>query len=245
MSTLVIKSSGVISNPKYGKIKSVNEGARIVLDARTLSLINGATVDNWRAIGSGSVNERTFSSKTGTWAYPTFSNAARKSVKFSGNEMIANNVEIDDVVTTATYVVVAKFDELSADVENRLFVGSVNTPPNVSYQSVYPVINGVAMKGDGDSTGKVSSVGTDWFVGVFVFDGASSKFITTKESEVVDNPRVASSQDRISLGGNVNKYSSSSKGMKGDISFFAQYDRALSNQEMIDTMRYYKEQFAV
>lgn len=246
MSTLVIKARSTIANPKYGKLKGLTEGVRLLLDARTLSLAQGASVNSWVGSGEGGASERTFSEKLGDWTYPKFDTVTRKSLRFDGTAILANNNLTDHLVTTSSYVIVAKAESLtSSAVQNRLFTGSASAIPNQGYQAVYPKSGGLVMQAAGDTIGKNIPINTSWFVGVFVFDGENSKFITSLDNLLVSNPRVTGEQDRISIGGNLNKGTHENGGFVGNISLFAQYDRALSDDDMRAMLAFYKNEFAI
>lgn len=242
MSTLVIKARSIIAKPKYGKLPTLNDGLQIMLDARTLGLTQGASVSAWTATGAGSANERNFTIQQGDWNYPTFDNSARKSVRFDGTAMLMNNNAAGVSLPAASYVVVYKLDSL-ADVDSvydRLFTGDAAN----GYQSVYLKTGSLVMWSLRGGANNIP-VDTNWAVGIFVFDGANSKFITSVNNALTANPTDTDPQDRISIGGNINKRTQDGTAMKGNVALFAQYNKALSNDEMQTLLTYYKNEFAV
>lgn len=248
MSTLVLKSHSVIANPKYGKLIDLNDGLRVLIDARKIDAVQGATVSSFTATGNGSPAELNFSEKRGDWIFPTFDKTAKKSLRFNGSALLANTTTQDAIVTSATYVVVCKIDTEGATGgnESRVFTGSVLTQPDTGYHSVLPRNGKLYMVGSSDVPyGESVPVNTDWFVGVFVFDGENSKFATSYSDGIVRNPRGISNQDKLAIGGNINKSANLNGGLKGNIALFAQYEKAMSDNEMVDIMRYYKEQFGI
>lgn len=243
MNTLILQARTTISAPKYGKLLDLGNGLRIVLDARKLSLPQGAAVETWEGDGAGSVEERLFSSTYGTWNKPTF-DAPGRTVRFSGNSLLCNNTPLGDTqVAAATYIVVSKLDALPVGTTPRNLRVFAGVFP--AYHSLLPYIGGLIMSTNGSTTGVVIPTSTGYTVGVYVFDGASSKYITSTEEIVTANPREPSTQSRISLGGNLASDAPVNDGLKGNIALFAQYDRAFSDAEMTDIMQYYRNEFSI
>lgn len=247
MSALILQTRSTIANPKYGKIIDLNDGLQFRLDARDLNLSQGDLVNNWSGVGSGTIAERTFNTKLIGWNYPTY-DAVSKSVRFSGTNLLVNQLTGVVSLPRATYIVVCKLDDLNVadDKENRIFTGDFGTSAAPSYHSVYPKAGKLKMDTFDSTDGVKLNIDNNWFVGVFVFDGTNSKMITSFDNTLVSNPISAGTQEKISLGGNINRLNpSTSLGMKGNIALFAQYNKALSENEMRSAISYYRNEFSI
>lgn len=243
MSTLVLQSRSVIANPKYGKLLDLNDGLRILLDARLLSLAQGATVSSWAGLGSGVANETLFDSKFGAWDYPTMQATDKKSVYFNGNAVLTNNTSAT-TLTKTTYIVAAKITDPNADggKQSRLFTGTVSG----GFQGVYPNRGKMIMAGGLGNEVDIGVMPTGWFIGIYVFDGAESKVLLSNANDIAQiSGIVDGSQTRLMIGGNINITAPEGKGMQGNIALFAQYDKALSSAEMLAAMSYYRNELSI
>lgn len=244
MSTLVLQSRGVITNPKYGKLVDINDGLRILLDARLLNLAQGATVSSWAGSGSGVANETVFDSKIEAWDYPTMQTTDKKSVYFNGNAVLANSNTKTTYLTKTTYIVAAKINDPNAtdEKQTRLFTGSLND----SFQGVYPAAGRMVMSGALGNEVDIGVMPTGWFIGIYVFDGAASRVLLSNANDIKQiSGIVDGSQTRLMIGGNINMTVPDGKGMKGNIALFAQYDKALSSTEMLAVMSYYRNELSI
>lgn len=249
MNTLVLKSRNVISNPAYGKITDLNDGLRVLLDARGLAQTQNQTVSAWVATGSGSALERTYDKLTGSWVAPTLDEGTFKSVRFDGNNMLRTDVNTARIVTKASYIIVFKVDEVptgEASGGSRIFTGA-RRPSNDSYHSLTPQNGGLTMRGYEDTSdgAVIPTNSAEWTVGVFVFDGANSKCITSANNSIVSNARNESAVSRISLGSNPAVSSPAGEGFKGNIALFAQYDKAFTDDEILKLFSYYRGEFNI
>lgn len=244
MSTLVLQSRSVIANPKYGKLLDLNDGLRILLDARLLSLAQGATVSSWAGLGSGVANETVFDRKITAWEYPTMQTTDKKSVYFNGNAALANNNTATTSLTKTTYIVAAKITDPNATTEKqgRLFTGTTDG----GFQGVYPAAGRMVMSGALGNEVDIGVIPTGWFIGIYVFDGAESKVLLSNANDIAQiTGIVEGSQTRLMIGGNINITAPEGKGMKGNIALFAQYDKALSSTEMLAAMSYYRNELSI
>ncbi|WP_394260783.1 hypothetical protein [Moraxella boevrei] len=263
MSTLVLKSTSTIKNPRFGKLPDLDTGLRFALDARELNLSNGAEVSRWVASrGIGNHAEKVFSQKNSNHNYPVFDNTAgRNSVKFSGNEQLMNDNQ-DYFVGSASYIVVGKCNNL-APAKNgvaRIFCGDIGDKTDGmnagntadQWQQVAPFNNGIIMmtgsttQGTSRAMGDTLAFGTDWFVGVFVFDGENSKMLSSLSDMIVKQPKlVHSRQDRVGMGISLINNDVTTSGFDGYISYLAQYERALTDTEMKTAIEYFKSEFNI
>ena len=262
MSTLILKSALSIKNPRFGKLPDLDTGLRFALDARDLELSNGAEVSRWVANrGIGSNAEKTFSQKFRAHKYPIFDTSnGRKSVKFSGEHQIFNGND-DYFISPASYIVVGKINNLrpSANGVARLFCGDFydkTTDNNAGYtndqwQQIAPhegglvMMTGTATKGTERSAGSVIPFGTDWFVAVFVFDGVNSKMLSSLSTNINREQLTPSRQNKIGLGISFGVTDETQSGLNGNISYLAQYERALTDNEMRAAIDYFSREFGI
>lgn len=261
MSTLVMKTEAVIAIPPYGQLADTTSNLRFALDARDIEVANGADVTAWVSKkGTGTGLEKVFNNKFASYNYPKFSNTSIPTVNFDGNSILFNNNDDDVFVGTCTYVLVCRIDDLAPVDESsmRIFSGDLgDIGDDLASPSNYHLL--ALVSGDLRITctklnpsdpnavyGANAPIGTGYWVGVFVLDGSNSKqYIST--NGVMQKFQLASGlQDRIYLGGSSSKSSgSSNSAFKGGISYFAQYDRAMSEIEMLMLVDQYKREFGV
>lgn len=257
MTTLVIKAEGVISNPQYGKVPDLDAGLRFALDARELNLVEDANVTSWVASkGKGLLSEKTFDNKFASYNYPKFKTlAGRPSVVFAGNEVLFNNNDDEHFVKPVTYVVVGQVNNLSPAQPyiSRLFDGDRGADDKgiSQYHGMTITSNSLRPSSHDDVTdatiyGDYLAVGNDPFVAVFVFDGANSKALVSTISGIKKYPMGDSAQDRIYLGASSVKGSDSlMSALEGNISFFAQYERAMTDDDMQSALDYFVSDFGL
>lgn len=262
MPTLVLKSTATILNPRYGKLADLDTGLRFALDARELNLKNNSIVDRWVASrGVGSSAEKIFSQKNSNHNYPVFSTDIRPNVKFSGNEQLMNDNQ-DYFVNSASYVVVGKFNNVNPSKNGvaRIFCGDVfdrTDGMNIGHsddqwQHVAPFNNGIIMMTGNTTAGSPRANGetipftTDWFVGVFVFDGEDSKMLSSQNNAIIKQTMLKRSrQDRVGMGIALINNDITTSGFDGHISYLAQYERAFTDNEMRSAIEYLKTEFNI
>lgn len=248
MSALIIKTEGVINNPKYGKMPDLVSDLRFVLDARDLNLEDGASVTRWASVkGEGLTSEKVFDQKFEAYNYPKFKNTTVPTVEFYGSEILSNSNDDNHFVGTCTYIIVCRVDEMTpaSTTYSRVFSGdiadTIDGVPSYQFHYLRPEagrMNFTTSKRDDEDTGSVSGVkfdvNTGFWVAVIVADGANSKLVTSTDRVIKRQALAAGYQDQIFLGGSGSKTTNPTKdSFKGAVSYFAQYERALTDEEMI------------
>lgn len=264
MTTTVLQSNKIITTPRYGKLAGVvvnppivtpppvapDITPRIMLDARELTTTNGAQVTSFIGTGSGNVSERTFGEPRADsvdWTYPTMDSLSPiKSLRFNGTQAMTNTNEAV-VVPKASYLIVANINDTrpstsTTDQRVRVFTGSVAD----GFHGLAPRQGNFWMGAGLGNDVEVGAIPTGWFVGIFVYDGASSKYMLSSDNIARKVTTVGvSGQSRISIGGNTNYGAPSNGAMIGNIAMFAQYDTALTDSQMQALITYYKNQFSI
>lgn len=98
MKALIIRAEGTITNPPPGTpvLPDTTSGLFLDLDARTLSLSNGATVSEWTASGPASEDFRVLNDTVSGFYYPTYSATAgaggTPALTFDGTQQIRTNI---------------------------------------------------------------------------------------------------------------------------------------------------------
>lgn len=257
MSTLVLKASGVIGTPQYGKLPDLKSNLRFELDARDLKLTNGAEVTSWvSSKGDGLISERAFNNKFESYEYPKFKNTTIPTVEFNGNAILYNSNDDEVFVQTCTYLLVCRVDELNplTTGNSRVFSGDISDRPEPNqYHFLRPEagrMNLIVSKRNAEDTGNVYGTKFDvndkFWVGVFVLNGANSKHVTSIDDVINRYSQAHGQQDQIFLGGSGTKPASSANdSFKGAISYFAQYGRAFSDDDMTAALSKLKSEFNI
>lgn len=263
MATLVLKSTSVIRNPRYGKLPDLDTGLRFALDARELRLGIAQEVSRWVASrGNGSTAEKTFSGKNAGMSYPYYTeDMGIPNVKFDKIHQLFNENNDSYFVGAATYVFVGKMNNLNPPTGGiaRIFCGDTgDTTSGINsgrtsdqYQHVAPWSNGLMMATGGATTGTSGVMGqtipmtTDYFVGVFVFNGQNSKMMSSQRAGITTVKLSNSRQDRVGLGIGLQTTDHQNSGFEGYISYLAQYDRAFTDAEMQAAINYFKADFNI
>jgi len=252
MSALILRASGVLSNPLPGTPVIPDIETDLYFDFRASDLVgtvaDGASVTNWVGRGPAPEVNRTLSTVLSGWTAPVFDinggPGGTPTVSFNGihslRTVVASPAPFSGPFSVA--LVCSGTTQAASAAQNRSRIFSGTTPNPFG---IFPNHNGELQLSPPGSGGPVRPNPGGHFAIVTVFNGANSLWAAGDGEAEPATISTFTGFDGFGLGSNINPYADGVFGLKGTVTRVIMYRRALSASDVNGLMEQLRDEHGV